>query len=78
MASTAKRLGEDKFFSGAFGVLCHISVIFREFCLVVKRILLNLHTEKVLSPLVAMGLNCEQTIIMETSRDGSLLFECGL
>lgn len=35
MASTAKRLGEDKFFSGAFVVFCHISVIFRTFCLVV-------------------------------------------
>ncbi len=28
----------------------HISAIFRAFCLVVKRILLNLHTEKVLPP----------------------------
>lgn len=35
VASTAKRLGEDCFFSGAFGVFRHIAAIFCEFCLVV-------------------------------------------
>ena len=46
MASTAKRLGEDKFFSGAFVVFCHISVVFREFCLVVLSFFVYLHIVK--------------------------------
>ena len=46
MASTAKRLGEDKFFSEAFGVFRHISAIFRVFCLVVKKNFVYLHTVK--------------------------------
>lgn len=35
MTATAKRLGEDRFFFGAFDVFRHISTIFRAFCLVV-------------------------------------------
>lgn len=33
LAATAKRLGEEWFFSGAFVVFRNISVIFRAFCL---------------------------------------------
>ena len=43
--STGKRLGEDKFFSGAFVVFYNISTIFRAFCLVVKIIFVYLQTE---------------------------------
>lgn len=43
---TGKRLGEDRFFSGAFGVFLQISVFFREFCLVIKEIFVYLHTSK--------------------------------
>ncbi len=46
MISTAKRLGEDWFFSGAFVVFCCISTIFRAFCLVEKRNLVYLQTVK--------------------------------
>lgn len=42
MPSIAKRLGEDRFFSGAFVVSCHIFVIFCAFCLVVKNYFVNL------------------------------------
>lgn len=51
MASTAKRLGEDKFFSGAFVVFCHISVIFREFCLVVLGNFVYLQAVKGVAPI---------------------------
>lgn len=37
VAAMGKRLGEDKFFSGAFDVFRHISDIFLAFCLVVMR-----------------------------------------
>lgn len=37
LTGIAKRLGEDRFFSGAFVVYCHIFIFFRVFCLVVKR-----------------------------------------
>ena len=35
----------------AFAVYCYISFIFRDFCLVEKRNLLNLHTEKGFAPI---------------------------
>lgn len=53
MASTAKRLGEDKFFSGAFVVFRNIFVVFRMFCLAVKRNLVFLQAEKALLPTAA-------------------------
>ncbi len=56
MTSTAKRLGEDKFFSGAFDVFCHISAIFRAFCLVIKSFLLNLQPEKALHLFVTLSI----------------------
>lgn len=37
-----KRLGEDRTFFGAFAVFICISVIFREFCLVVMEFFVNL------------------------------------
>lgn len=46
VASTAKRLGEERFFSEAFVVFHYISVIFRVFCLVIKRIFVYLQTIK--------------------------------
>ena len=46
MASTAKRLGEDCSFSGAFVVFCSISVIFRVFCLMVKRKFVYLQSDE--------------------------------
>lgn len=46
MASTAKRLGEEWFFSEAFVVFRHISVIFRVFCLEVIRFFVYLQTVK--------------------------------
>lgn len=42
----AKRLGEERPFSGAFGVFYHFSVIFRAFCLVTKRNFVYLHSVK--------------------------------
>lgn len=42
VASTGKRPGEDKFFSGAFVVFRRISAIFRKFCLVVMEFFVNL------------------------------------
>lgn len=36
VTAIVKRLGEERFFSGAFGVFRHISAIFCVFCLVVK------------------------------------------
>ena len=45
-AAMGKRPGEDRFFSGAFVVFCHISAIFCAFCLVIKRIFVYLRTEK--------------------------------
>ena len=44
MAATAKRLGKVILFSGAFGVFCYISAIFRVFCLVILRNFVYLHT----------------------------------
>ena len=44
-ASTAKRLGEDSFFSGAFVVFCRVSAIFRIFCLVILRYFVYLQAE---------------------------------
>ena len=46
VTSTVKRFGEEWFFSEAFVVFCYILVIFRLFCLVVKRIFVYLHTVK--------------------------------
>ena len=42
VASTDKRLGEDRLFSGAFGVFRSISAIFCLFCLVVMEFFVNL------------------------------------
>ena len=57
MASTAKRLGEDKFFSGAFDVFRHISAIFRVFCLVVLGFFVYLQAEKGAAPICAPEYN---------------------
>lgn len=51
VASTAKRLGEYRFFSGAFVVFHRIFVIFRAFCLVGKRNFVYLRTEKGFAPI---------------------------
>ena len=64
MASTAKRLGEDKFFSGAFVVFCHISVIFREFCLVVLGNFVYLPTEWELTLIATCTEMCERNKIV--------------
>ena len=45
MVSTAKRLGEDWLFSGAFVVFCRVSAIFRIFCLVILRYFVYLQAE---------------------------------
>ena len=45
VAATGKRFGEDRFFSGAFVVFRCISVIFRVFCLMVKRNIVYLQTD---------------------------------
>lgn len=57
MASTAKRLGEDKFFSGAFVVFRSISAIFRAFCLVVLRNFVYLQAVKDVTPLAILSIN---------------------
>ena len=54
MTSTDKRLGEDRFFSGAFDVFYHFSVIFRAFCLVIRRKFVYLHAVKGFLPLGVM------------------------
>lgn len=46
VTSIAKRLGEDRLFSGALGVFYHISVIFRAVCLVVLGNFVYLPTER--------------------------------
>ena len=46
VAATGKRLGEDRFFSGAFVVFRCISEILCAFCLVVLRFFVYLQTTK--------------------------------
>lgn len=50
VTATAKRLGEDKFFSGAFDVFRNISAIFFVFCLVEKIYFVYLQPEKGVVP----------------------------
>ena len=54
----AKRLGEDRFFSGVF-VFCLISDIFRSFCLVIMKYFVYLQAERVLQQSVPLLHKCE-------------------
>ncbi len=64
VTSMAKRLGEDRLFSGAFFVFCSIFAIFRRFCLEVNKLILIFASES-MEP-VPSGSHCFLAIPLPT------------